>query len=108
MLSGSLQEVQFDRDADGKLHETNMRLFGANDVSYMNDTLGVHQIINPSKEETAVSLHIYAPPFKQCNIFHPVSGEAKAVSMVQPFSFETTASAEDDALYPLFFKAPEE
>lgn len=54
-----------------------------------------------------MSLHIYAPPFKQCNIFQPVSGEAKAVSMVQPFSFEAT-SAEDDELYPLFFKAPKE
>jgi len=105
MLSGSLQEVQFDRDTHGKLHENNVRLFGANDVSYMNDTLGVHQIINPSNKDTAVSLHIYAPPFKQCNIFQPVSGEAKAVSMVQPFSFEPT-SAEDDELYPLFFKAP--
>jgi len=50
--------------------------------SYMNDTKGLHTITNPSSTEVAVSLHIYSPPFRECNIFQPISGEPKTVSMV--------------------------
>lgn len=56
MLSGSLQEVKFQRDADGKLYEIGEERFMKDDVSYMNDSLGLHQIINPSNDEPAVSL----------------------------------------------------
>lgn len=48
----------------------------------MNDTKGVHTIANPSSTEVAVSLHIYAPPFRECKIFQPLSGKPKTVSMV--------------------------
>lgn len=48
----------------------------------MNDTKGLHTITNQSSTEVAVSLHIYSPPFRECNIFQPISGEAKTVSMV--------------------------
>jgi hypothetical protein len=48
----------------------------------MNDTKGLHTITNPSSTDVAVSLHIYSPPFRECNIFQPISGEPKTVSMV--------------------------
>lgn len=104
MLSGSLQEVKYQQGASGKLDEIGQEQFMKDDVSYMNDTLGLHQIINPSNDEPAVSLHIYSPPFRQCQIFQPVSGEAKTVSMVQPYAFQP--AEEEDGLYPLFFKLP--
>jgi cysteine dioxygenase len=56
------------------------------DMSYMNDTKGVHSIRNMSCTEVAVSLHIYAPPFRQCNIFVDTSGEPRPVSMVPSFA----------------------
>lgn len=84
MLSGSLHEVRYERQRNGLLHATGSSVMEAaqSDVTYMHDSLGVHQILNPSTEEVAVSLHIYSPPFQQCHIFQPVTGEPKIVSMV--------------------------
>lgn len=111
MLAGSIEEVRFSRADDGRLVEVGSSMFDAsqNDVSYMNDSLGVHQIINPSSDEQAVSLHIYAPPFQQCRIFAPTTGEAKVVSMVAPFDCAARPAAceaerdDDTSLSPLFF-----
>lgn len=84
MLSGELEEVRYERTEAGELVQVESSHFSATtrDVSYMNDTRGVHQIINPSSDEVAVSLHIYAPAFSECQIFQPITGEPKTVSMV--------------------------
>ena len=71
---------------DGSLTETSRARCAAQtegDVSYMNDGRGVHAIINPSQDEVAVSLHIYAPPFRKCLIFQPTTGEPKEVCVGQ-------------------------
>ena len=39
-----------------------------NNVHYIDDTIGVHKMINCGQRD-AVSLHIYAPPYKNCRIF---------------------------------------
>lgn len=38
------------------------------DVTYMSDNLGLHKIANPSHTSTAISLHLYSPPFQSCNV----------------------------------------
>ena len=35
-------------------------------VSYMQDEIGLHKIINPNKSAAAISLHLYYPPFSHC------------------------------------------
>jgi hypothetical protein len=76
----------------------------------MNDAKGLHSITNPSSTEVAVSLHIYSPPFRECKIFQPLSGESKTVSMVSSGTpkFQDQGSGcggsdTDDDHSPLFY-----
>lgn len=39
------------------------------------DNIGLHQVENPSHTDTAVSLHLYCPPFNSCSVFHKNSGK---------------------------------
>jgi len=45
-----------------------------NGVSYMNDQLGLHRMENPSHVEGAVSLHLYVPPYSECQTFDQRTG----------------------------------
>ena len=38
-------------------------------VTYINDSLGLHRVENPSHTETAITLHLYVPPYDHCNTF---------------------------------------
>jgi cysteine dioxygenase len=38
-------------------------------VAYINDSMGLHRVENPSHTETAITLHIYIPPYDHCNTF---------------------------------------
>ena len=38
-------------------------------VAYINDAIGLHRVENPSHTETAVTLHLYIPPYDHCNVF---------------------------------------
>jgi len=49
-------------------------------VMYMSDIKGLHTIANPSQTEVAVSLHCYAPPYEECQIFRP-NGTCLTASM---------------------------
>mmetsp|Transcript_48685 Transcript_48685/g.87428 ORF Transcript_48685/g.87428 Transcript_48685/m.87428 type:complete len:632 (+) Transcript_48685:16-1911(+) len=57
----------------------------AKSVGFMHDALGLHQIENPSDSEVAVSLHIYSPPFQECQIFPPTGAPPKTAPMVSVF-----------------------
>ena len=37
-------------------------------TAYMSDELGLHRVENPSHSNSAVSLHLYSPPFKSCQV----------------------------------------
>lgn len=53
-----------------------------NKVTYMADSLGLHEIGNPSQTEYAVSLHLYTPPnaaLRGCKLFDAENGEARHV-----------------------------
>jgi cysteine dioxygenase len=53
-----------------------------NKVTYMADSLGLHEIGNPSQTEYAVSLHLYTPPnaaVRGCHVFEEGSGERRHV-----------------------------
>lgn len=42
---------------------------------YLTDTLGLHRVENPSHTDSAVSLHLYCPPFDSCSIFNKKTGK---------------------------------
>ncbi|XP_013097320.1 cysteine dioxygenase type 1 isoform X2 [Stomoxys calcitrans] len=48
---------------------------GVNEVAYINDNLGLHRVENPSHSDTAVSLHLYCPPFDTCSMFEKTTGK---------------------------------
>ncbi|KAF2716892.1 cysteine dioxygenase type I [Polychaeton citri CBS 116435] len=55
------------------------RTYGENEMTYITDGLGLHQMSNSSDTEPAVSLHLYTPPFiatHGCRTFDNASGEA--------------------------------
>ncbi|XP_073845625.1 cysteine dioxygenase type 1 isoform X2 [Musca autumnalis] len=94
MLKGELMETRFtwpenttaedhlDSIAEGEefeyhdaLQVLGQRTMGLNDVAYINDNLGLHRVENPSHSDTAVSLHLYCPPFDTCSMFEKNTGK---------------------------------
>lgn len=97
MLKGELNEVRyawpnsnnvvhqtvigddFENNSDeldyGELQEIARNSIETNDVAYINDTLGLHRVENPSHSDVAVSLHLYCPPFNSCSIFNKDTGK---------------------------------
>lgn len=89
MLQGSLSEVRYawpgnndktehtgdDFDDPLALKEIGRSQLDLNEVCYINDSLGLHRVENLSNVDTAVSLHLYCPPFDTCNVFNQRSGQ---------------------------------
>lgn len=71
-IEGKLTETQYVMKEGGKKQEmivskeTNVE---AGQVVFINDYVGYHKISNPSKDEGAVTLHLYSPPFKTCDVW---------------------------------------
>lgn len=85
ILHGSLSEVRFawpkkDQQGDDNqdevegMKEISRTYLKTNSVCYMNDSLGLHRVENPSHTEPAVSLHLYCPPFSSCSMFDQRTG----------------------------------
>ncbi|XP_013788282.1 cysteine dioxygenase type 1-like [Limulus polyphemus] len=74
-LSGCLTEVRYDWPSENEqmqpIGETDLK---ANEVAYINDSLGLHRVENRSHTEAAVSLHLYCPPFDSCRMFDQRTG----------------------------------
>ncbi|XP_071452197.1 cysteine dioxygenase type 1 isoform X2 [Hetaerina americana] len=100
MLQGTLSEIRFawpEQESDEEhnagditghgptdgegLKETGRSQLKLNDVCYINDSLGLHRVENPSHTEAAVSLHLYCPPFDACSVFNQQTGR-KSVAKV--------------------------
>jgi len=87
MLDGALREVRFSwpedsadstTSAGGDIRE--MQPIGesvleTNQVCYINDSLGLHRVENPSHVDRSVSLHLYSPPFETCQMFDQRTGK---------------------------------
>lgn len=44
------------------------------DVAYINDSIGLHRVENPSHTNTAITLHLYVPPYDECKVFDERTG----------------------------------
>ncbi|XP_046575860.1 cysteine dioxygenase type 1-like [Haliotis rubra] len=78
VLDGTLQEEFYDWPS-GSEEETEMSPVGINaynkgQTAYISDELGLHRVENPSHSDRAISLHLYSPPFDECNCFDQKTG----------------------------------
>ncbi|XP_058059455.1 cysteine dioxygenase type 1 [Anopheles bellator] len=69
---GTSEETEYNGD---ELEELSRSTLETNGVCYINDTLGLHRVENPSHTDVAVSLHLYCPPFDVCSIFNKRDGK---------------------------------
>jgi cysteine dioxygenase len=65
-LSGSIQEIKYVTNKDDTLKEVATETVNAGDISWMHNSVGFHKVCNTSTETRAVTLHVYAPPYKVC------------------------------------------
>jgi len=80
MLDGELREIRFawpsdlEEDEEREMVKIGDTVVKTNEVNYMNDSLGLHRVENPSHSQTAVSLHLYSPPFESVLLFDQRTG----------------------------------
>ncbi|XP_018570723.1 cysteine dioxygenase type 1 [Anoplophora glabripennis] len=77
MLQGSLEEIRFawPEKPNGELKETERNRLNINEVTYINDSIGLHRVENVSSIDTAISLHLYCPPYNRCSVFNQNTGQ---------------------------------
>ncbi|XP_038559343.1 cysteine dioxygenase type 1 isoform X2 [Micropterus salmoides] len=105
LLQGQLKETLFgwpDVKSQGDMVQKSQRILQENKVAYINDSLGLHRVENVSHTESAVSLHLYSPPFQTCQTFDQRTGHRNTVKMTfwskygERSSTETTVSQENN------------
>jgi len=82
VLDGALEEVRYEwpekkeaQEEEGTMVEVGRSGLPLNGVCYINDSLGLHRVSNPSDSDVAVSLHLYCPPFSSCQVFDQNTGK---------------------------------
>ncbi len=88
VLEGKLTETRYaypaeeDADREVPLRETALATFSPGAVTYIDDSLGLHKMANPSAEDLCATLHIYSPPYSSAKIFNLANSGATRVPMV--------------------------
>ncbi|XP_006609569.1 cysteine dioxygenase type 1 [Apis laboriosa] len=82
ILQGELCETRYawpksnnEMKESEELQELKRNTLGLNEICYINDSLGLHRVENPSTVNPAVSLHLYSPPFSSCSVFNKQTGQ---------------------------------
>ncbi|XP_069481634.1 cysteine dioxygenase type 1 isoform X2 [Ambystoma mexicanum] len=84
MLQGNLKETLFDwpdKKTKGEMSKKSERILKDNQCAYISDSIGLHRVENSSHTESAVSLHLYSPPFDSCQTFDQRTGHKSKVKM---------------------------
>ncbi len=68
-IAGELTEKRFEKNAAGELIETNRMTLQPQDLTFMEDRMGYHQLCNESNTR-GYTLHLYASPIDQCDVFN--------------------------------------
>ncbi|CAF1498989.1 unnamed protein product [Adineta steineri] len=82
-IQGTLVETKYAWPKDGGENtETPMEIISRTElkdgkVAYINDSIGLHRVENPSHTDTAVTLHLYVPPYSHCSVFDERTGRTK-------------------------------
>jgi len=93
ILEGELKETMYDwpeekecldqseESASEGMKKKSARILTQGKVAYINDSIGLHRVENPSGSCRAVSLHVYSPPFDECQSFDERSGKTNKVKV---------------------------
>lgn len=69
-VSGQVQEKRYCKDPlTGFLTCTHDETFHEGQVAFIDDSMGLHSVGNPSASLPAITLHLYSPPFEKCKIW---------------------------------------
>ena len=74
VIDGEFKETVYKSNEVSEVNILKTNLFKAGDISYMIDFMGCHQLKNLSSHR-ALSLHLYAKPIRNCNIYDEQSKE---------------------------------
>lgn len=78
MLKGTLTETLYrppsEVEPGSSMIPTSVSHASTNDVCYIDDMIGMHQMANESHVEGAISLHLYSPPYAECHIYDSRTG----------------------------------
>jgi cysteine dioxygenase len=70
VLNGQVHECRYkQKDVDGPFVCTQEMKCNEGEVLYIEDSMGLHKVGNPSDTVGAVTLHVYSPPFQECRIW---------------------------------------
>eukprot|EP00092_Neocalanus_flemingeri_P022018 GFUD01023877.1.p2 GENE.GFUD01023877.1~~GFUD01023877.1.p2 ORF type:complete len:210 (+),score=44.29 GFUD01023877.1:157-786(+) len=86
ILDGEAKETRYfwpqdTCNRDQSLVEMCSRSVGPGVTAYMSDELGLHRVENNSHTNKLCSLHLYSPPFSDCNIFDERTSKKTNVNM---------------------------
>lgn len=84
-LDGELLETKYkwpDTSNSTSIEETEMiatqkSALKKNECCYINDTIGLHRIENESHSKPAITLHVYIPPYTECQGFDQQTSKSK-------------------------------
>lgn len=91
-LQGKIVETRYAWPTDEQNEPMNVlsrNELAKGEVTYINDSLGLHRVENPSHTEGAVTLHLYVPPFDHCRVFNENTSSINEIKM----SFYSIAGA---------------
>lgn len=67
-VKGGLKETQYKLDGES-LTESKITEVKAGQTTFINDSVALHKIENPSQDEGAITIHLYSPPYKRCRVW---------------------------------------
>ncbi|RHY55430.1 hypothetical protein DYB26_016011 [Aphanomyces astaci] len=82
-IQGIVNEVRYESDGEALVESANALI--SHGVSYMDDSLGLHKVGNPSEDVDAITLHLYAPPFDQCRLWHDPQDATNATTAIATY-----------------------
>jgi cysteine dioxygenase len=68
-------------DPGQPMQEKEILNYTTDQVTYINDSMGLHRVENPSHSDRTISLHLYTPPFGTCNLFDFRTGQKRLAHM---------------------------
>ena len=82
VLRGQIRECRFQKDPDFEsLVLTQDATYYTEEAAYMEDSLGLHSVGNPSSTFPAITLHLYCPPIKQCRVWMDETDRPEVVTV---------------------------
>uniref|UniRef100_A0A1I8IHS6 Cysteine dioxygenase n=1 Tax=Macrostomum lignano TaxID=282301 RepID=A0A1I8IHS6_9PLAT len=83
VLQGSLIETQYywpaKKGQPMKRKQTTELML--DQCAYIDDTIGLHRVENPSHVDSAITLHLYIPPYSECHCFDENTGKPRTAKV---------------------------